>query len=114
LVPFREGLFLGTNLLEALNGSNRYFTKLVLSTGTGGLGTLTPKTILCRLTFSLLSFWFWINENSSQQAAVPVYSVSLLPISQGRRAHRTKTIELINLDVLGTRRLELHRRRWVH
>src|SRR6266545_5515300 len=37
-----------------------------------------------------------------------------LPISQGRRAHRTKTIELINFDVVGSRGLECHRRRWIH
>ena len=57
------------------------------------------------LTFSPLSFWFWINENSSQQAAALVYSVILLPISQGVRAHRTKPTELLNFDVLRARGL---------
>jgi hypothetical protein len=47
-----------------------------------------------------LSFWFWTNENSSQQAAALVYSVILSPISQGRRAHRAKATELLNFNVL--------------
>ena len=63
--------------------------------------TVTTKTSGDRLTFSPLSFWFSTNENSSQQAAALVYSVILLPISQGRRAHWTKATELLNFDVFG-------------
>ena len=64
--------------------------------------TVTPKTSGDRLTFSPLSFWFWTNENSSQQAAALVYSVILLPIAQGVHAHRTKSTELLNFDVVGS------------
>src|SRR6476660_1200323 len=39
--------------------------------------TVTPKTSADCLTFSPLSLQFWINENSSQQAAALVYSVIL-------------------------------------
>src|SRR5262245_57637522 len=66
------------------------------------------------------TFLLFLNADSSSPA--PAFSLTitaltnllLLPISQGSRAHRTKTIELINLNVLGTRRLICHRRRWIH
>jgi len=48
------------------------------------------------------AFWFWINENSSQQAAALVDSFILLPISQSVHAHRTKPTELLNFDVFGS------------
>src|SRR4029077_19379359 len=56
------------------------------------------------------------NENSSQQAAALVYSVILLPIAHGVHAHRTKSTELLNFDVVGSgglhcghQRLSCHR-----
>src|SRR6201993_5213790 len=39
------------------------------------------------------------------------YVLLLLPISQGRRPHRTKTIELLNFDVMRARALVCHRGR---
>src|SRR5436190_1063121 len=64
--------------------------------------TVTPTTSGDCLIFSPLSSWFGINENSSQQAAALVYSVILLPISQCSRAHRTKTTELLNFNLVGS------------
>ncbi len=42
-------------------------------------------------------------QGSSDQAAALVYVSLLLPISQGRRAHRTKATELLNFDVVAAR-----------
>ena len=64
--------------------------------------TAAPAMRKDHFTFSPLSFWFWTNENSSQQAAALVYSVILLPIAQGVHAHRTKPTELLNFDVVGS------------
>src|SRR5207244_4097757 len=64
--------------------------------------TVTPTTSGDCLTFSPLSFWFGINENSSQQAAALVYAAILLPIPQCSRAHRTKTTELLNFNLVGS------------
>src|SRR5437868_13648962 len=52
-----------------------------------------------------------VGYKSSLHDALPIL---LLPISQGRRAHRTKAIELINFDVVRPRSLVCHRRGWVH
>src|SRR5262245_60249227 len=66
------------------------------------------------------TFLLFLNADSSSPA--PAFSLTitaltnllLLPISHGRSAHRSKTIELLNLDVLRARRLICHSRRWIH
>ena len=44
--------------------------------------------------------WFWIKEGSSHQAAALSYALLVLPISQSVHAHRTKSTELLNFDVV--------------
>src|SRR6478736_1329582 len=60
--------------------------------------TVTPKASKDCLTFSPLSLQFWINENSSQQAAALVYSVILFTNRPGRsrpsdQIHRTAELQ---------------------
>src|SRR5439155_13181255 len=56
----------------------------------------------------------FLTKGSSHQAAVLALWLLLLPISQLLRAHRAKTIELINFDVVGSRGLCYERRRSRH
>ena len=49
-----------------------------------------------------LIFLAVINEGSSDQAAAPRCVSLLLPISQSLNAHRAKSTELLNFNVVGS------------
>src|SRR6059058_1339767 len=75
-----------------------------------------PATILER--FRLAAPFFLMPLNPRRAATIkplPVRCLQLLlPISHGRRTHRTKAVKLLNFDVVGPCGLVCHRRRRVH